>query len=344
MTDLHLEEYLELGRDQGRGNLLGVQPNLTQWDYATQAGFLAKLAAYLPAAQARGWIRPNTIVAFPEYTGVWLATTREQPGVFRAASLAEAMRALALSHPLGLGRALLSSREPDRTAAALFRMQAGQMAHMYQQIFSSLAQRFQVTVVAGSIILPDPVVRSASLVPGDGPLYNVSAVFRPDGSLHPALVRKIYPISQEQPFLTPGRLEDLPAFDTPAGRLGLLICADSWYPEPYARLQSLGVDFLVVPSYTTGRAGWNQPWRGYDGAPMPAGVDPGDVQRLTEAQAWRAYALSGRVASSGACCGMNVFLHGQLWDMDAAGQSRMVHSSQSMESQSERAALLNLWL
>ncbi len=344
MTDLKLAEYLELGVDQGRGNLLGVQPYLVPPDYAAEGRFFAKLEGYLQIAQARGWINPRTVAVYPEYTGTWLATTGQRPRVSAAPTLAAAMRALALAHPLALARNLLASREPGRLAAALFRMQAAQMARLYTHTFSELARRYQITIVGGSIVLPAPVVQHNHVVPGRGPLYNITAVFRPDGSPAPELVRKLYPISDEQPFLTAGQAGGLPAFDTPAGRLGVLICADSWYPDAYARLRSLGLDFVAVPSYFTGSGNWHDRWRGYDGAPMPPDVDPGDVRRLSEAQAWRAHALAGRLESSGARCGINVFLHGQLWDMDPAGQSLILRHGEVAEAQTAQAALLNLWL
>lgn len=28
-------------------------------------------------------------------------------------------------------------------------------------------------------------------------------------------------------------MDDIPVFDTPVGKLGVLVCADSWYPEAY---------------------------------------------------------------------------------------------------------------
>ncbi len=56
MTDLHLDEFIELGSDEGRGNVLGVQPYMLMQDYATRDSFYAKLEGYLQAANARGWI------------------------------------------------------------------------------------------------------------------------------------------------------------------------------------------------------------------------------------------------------------------------------------------------
>jgi hypothetical protein len=123
------------------------------------------------------------------------------------------------------------------------------------------------------------------------------------------------------------------------------VCADSWYPSPYARLKAQGAELLVVPSCITEAGMWDKPWRGYDGAATPADVDPGDVDILTEGQAWRKYALTGRLAQAGALSGVNVFLRGALWGMGMDGSSLLVQGNGlRVEAQRGQAALLNLWL
>jgi hypothetical protein len=219
------------------------------------------------------------------------------------------------------------------------------VAHIYHSAFSRLARTYAVTVVAGSIVLPAPQVREGEVVAGDGPLRSVSAIYRPDGQAHARLVCKAFPTTVELPFVTPARPAAWPSFETPAGRLGVLICADSWYPEPYTFLKSQEVELLAVPSYLTERGIWDRPWRGYDGGAMPEDVDPGDAGRLTEGQAWRKYALAGRMAQAGARAGLNVFLSGSLWDLGAEGASMMAAAGTTpVEAQGGRAALLNLWL
>jgi predicted amidohydrolase len=137
---------------------------------------------------------------------------------------------------------------------------------------------------------------------------------------------------------------ELPVFDTPAGRLGVLVCADSWYPAVYRRLKEEQVELIAVPSYAAGKGLWEQPWQGYNGASAPADVDPQDAGKITEGQAWEKYALSGRMESAGARYGVNVFLRGELWNLGTDGYSRIVCEGETAQSTSEKAALLNLWL
>jgi predicted amidohydrolase len=52
----------------------------------------------------------------------------------------------------------------------------------------------------------------------------------------------------------PAPLEQLPVYETRAGRLGVLVCADSWYPAPYQYLKEQGVELLAVPSFVSSAA------------------------------------------------------------------------------------------
>jgi predicted amidohydrolase len=287
----------------------------------------------------------QTVVVWPEHLGTWLVTTGEALAVHESATLSRAMRALAVRHPLGLLWGLLASPEPGKLTAALFRLQARATVRRYQALFSQLAQDYGVTMVAGSIVLPAPQVSAGQIEVGRGPLYNVAAVFRSDGTPYPELVRKAHPVGSELPFTTAGDPAALPVFDTPAGRLGVLICADAWFPACYARLRAQDAELVAVPSYAATPGVWDAPWQGYDGAQIPEDVDPQDVGRLTEAQAWQRYALAGRMAQSGAEAGINVFLGGALWDLGGEGASLMLRAGEPpMLAEPGRPALLNLWL
>jgi len=345
MDEWYPQEQIQMGSDRGRGNLLGVQPYLTPADYASESAFLERLRGYLEAARQAGWLNPRSVVVFPEYTGTWLVAAGGGPGVTQAATTSQAMRPLALRQPLAFLRRLLGSTERERVTAALFRLKARQVAEIYQRAFAGLAAQFGITIVAGSVLLPEPGVRDGVVIPGRGPLYNVSAVFGPDGRAHPRLARKAFPIAAELPFITAGNAGDLPIFETPAGRLGVLVCADAWYPQAYQAMRGGEAEFLAVPSFISSDDAWEQPWGGYNGAPAPADVDPADLGRLSEGQAWRKYALARRIGLSGAARGINVFLHGKLWDLGSnSGASLMVDGGEVREAQGRGAALLNLWL
>jgi len=346
LKDLARPNLHQLGTVRGRGNMLGIEPYMTPQDYATKESFFNKLNAYLLIAQREGWLNEKTIVLFPEYIGTWLVTANENEKIIQAATLAEVERALVLRHPLKFSAYFLKSNEKGRAEAAFFRMKANQMAAIYRAVFSQLARHYSVTIIAGSVILPAPQISGQNLILNNGPLRNVSMVCKPDGALHSRPIYKAFPTSKELPFITPASVNDVPSFDTPAGRLGVLICADSWFPQAYAQLNGQGIEMLAVPSYEAlDMQSWKRPWPGYDGWQAPADVDISDIKKITEAQAWQKYSLAGRIRTSGARYGMNIFLRGKLWDQDLGGKpATLVRDNEVfVEESTQQAAMLNLW-
>ena len=315
--------------------LVGISPVMMPRDYANRRAFHAKMAGYLKTARQAGLMPEGSIVVWPEHLGTWLVAM-DAPGIVtRAPGMGLAMTALAVARPRALWRTLGRSEESNRLAAALFRSHGEAMAAAYQDVFSDLARRFGVVIVAGSIVLENPAVVDGRLTTRPGPLYNMSVVFHADGRPDPALVRKIYPIPSEQPFTAAADVGDLPVFETPAGRLGLLICADSWYPQTFARLAEQDVEIVAVPSFLQPAGVWEEPWKGYV-TRWPADGDPVDAGRLTEGAAWRKYGLPGRLARSGARAGINVFLKGDLWGLGSDGRTTAVWTGGRFVSEVEQ--------
>ncbi|MCO6452718.1 MAG: hypothetical protein J5I90_18190 [Caldilineales bacterium] len=343
--DFHLQDFSEFGVNIGAGNLVGIQPFMQAQDYATAASFAAKLDGYLAAAKERDWLRERSIVVFPEYIGVWLAATGEKPAVCAATRVEDAMRIIVTDHPVGFVRARIRAQGQDKIRDSLFRMKAQAMAHIYHDTFAQLAKAYAVTIVAGSIVLPTPEVRGDELRPGSGPLQNVTAVYRPDGSMFSQLVRKAFLTGEELTFCAAASPQHFPIFETSAGRLAVLICADSWYPASYASLAASQPDIVVVPNNQMPLGSWHRIWQGYDPGPLPADVDPHDVGALVEREAWLKYALAGRLATTGARAGIHVFFRGQLWDLSSDGQSIVVLDGDvNMAPYVDGAALVNVWL
>lgn len=315
----HIEQ---IGSRSERGNLLGIQPWMEPADYQTGLTFREKLAGYLKTANDSGLIIPQkTIVILPEYLGTWLVAMNEGNRVYGAKTIQDGLTGMVLSHPFRFWQTYRTVPDSigDKTKYALFAMKSRQMAYEYQLTFDMLAAEFDVTIVAGSILLTNPSVQNGKLVAGEGPLYNVSAVFRPDGRIEPQLIRKVYPITDELPFVCPTNPADVPVFDTPVGRLGVLVCADSWNSPVYKTLKQKGATLLAVPSYSAGDNVWKTRWGGYSGTPTPIDARA-DVGKLTEGQAWLKYAMAGRaMPEAGITKGLNVFLRGKLWDLGTDG-------------------------
>lgn len=344
LTDLSSEISVNQGQPAERGNLLGIQPLLFASDYQSREALHLKLAAYLEKARSEGLINAKTIAILPEHIGTWLVAAGEKPEFYKSDSLQEAIKWLAASHPLGVPQALLGTPSNKDFSDALFRLKAEQMAADYQTLFSGLAKDFGITLVAGSIVLPEPRNEDGALRIGDGPLYNISVVYGADGKTIGQPQRKVYPSSRERSIIAAAPLEQLHTFDTPAGRLAVLIGTDSWYPTSYAALAKLGTELLAVPGFVKGKTQWNKPWKGYKHAVKPESQTLAD-DSVSEGEAWQQLAIPNHLQDSGAHAGAMVFMRGQLWRMGIDGRSVVSDGHNHAIAGDKRGAhLVNLWL
>jgi predicted amidohydrolase len=344
LSDLRIDLAVDQGTPADRGNLLGVQPELFPTDYQSPERLHRKLAAYLQRAQQQGLLNEKTIVVLPEHIGTWLMVSGEKDELYQAATIKEAMNWLAVSNPLQFARALISAEGKNRLDDAHLRMKASRMAKDYQALFGGLAKEFRVTLVAGSIVLPEPEVIDGKLQIGGGPLYNSSVVFGRDGLPIGQPQRQMHPIFAEHDVIKANGEHTLNVVDTPAGRLGVLIGSDSWYPANYRKLDSQAAQLVAVPAFVSGRGTWDKPWRGYKGLSTPGSVSL-KAGELSEGQAWHRLTLTAQPPSSQAIAGMSVFLRGQFWDQASAGQSFLSSNGQHFADGNSRGArLLNIWL
>ena len=343
LSDLRIKLAVDQGTPADRGNLLGIQPELFPTDYQSPARLRRKLAAYLQQAQDQGLLNDKTVVVLPEHVGTWLMISGEKDELYQAPTLAEAMNWLAASNPLLFARAWLSAKGKDRLDDAHLRMKSRTMAKDYQALFGGLAKEFHVTLVAGSIVLPEPSIRDGQLKPSSGALYNSSVVFGRDGAPLGQPQRQLHPVFSQRDVIQANE-KTINVVDTPAGRLGVLIGSDSWYPDNYRKLDEQGAQLIAVPAQVFGQGAWNQPWRGYKSSSTPSSVSlkPGEV---SEGQAWHRLTLTAQPPSSHAVAGMSVFLRGQFWDKSGAGQSFLNSNGQQFaDGEARGARMLNIWL
>ena len=344
LSDLRIDLAVDQGTPADRGNLLGIQPELFPSDYQSSERLHRKLAAYLQKARDQGLLNEKTIVVLPEHIGTWLMVSGEKDELYQATTLKEAMNWLAASNPLKFIRALIGARGDSRLDDAHLRMKAKGMAKDYQALFGGLAKEFQVTLVAGSIVLPEPSIIDGRLKIGGGALYNSSVVFGRDGLPIGQPQRQMHPVFDEHEVIAANGERTPSVVDTPAGRLGVLIGSDSWYPDAYRKLDAQGAKLVAVPAFVTGRGTWDKPWRGYKGLSTPGSVSL-KAEELSEGQAWHHLTLTAQPPSSQAIAGMSVFLRGQFWDQGSAGQSFLSSNGQHFADGNARGArLLNLWL
>lgn len=183
------------------------------------------------------------LVIFPEYTSLPLLGLL--PGAGR---LARALEARAASPAAG------DDEGGYRVMALALRLAAPAARRVYAATFSTLAARFRVTILAGSLIEPGP----------GGRLYNVAHLFGPGGE---RLARQVKThLVPSEVVMGYGVGVQIEVVDTLAGRLAFPVCMDHTYFET-ARIAGLcGADLLIDPAanneyynaYAQARGVWNR--------------------------------------------------------------------------------------
>ncbi|WP_281859370.1 carbon-nitrogen hydrolase family protein [Litoreibacter halocynthiae] len=103
-----------------------------------------------------------------------------------------------------------------------------------EQDLAELARRYDCWLIPGSYFEKD----------GDK-IYNTTPVFNPAGEVV-TRYRKMFPFTPYEDGVTQG--EDFCIFDVPnAGRFGVSICYDLWFPEVTRTLTSMGAEVIINP-------------------------------------------------------------------------------------------------
>ncbi|OAE43452.1 carbon-nitrogen hydrolase family protein [Agrobacterium tumefaciens] len=112
------------------------------------------------------------------------------------------------------------------------------------ELCEELARQHQILFQPGSAPVKDP----------DGKFRNRAWLFGPDGLIGYQDKQIMTRFEREQWNIHAG-VEGLKAFDTPIGRLGILICYDNEFPMLGRRLAELGAELVLAPSCTDTLAG-----------------------------------------------------------------------------------------
>lgn len=242
LSDLRTLPISTQGQPGTAGNLLGIETRLVPADYQSRERLQLKFATYLDQARNAGLLNASTVVVLPEHVGTGLFALGEKPEVQQARTLRDAMQWMALSNPWDYLRALFNNEGDDRRTEAALKIKARQMADDYQLIFGGLAKDYGVTLVAGSIVLPEPRLESGRLRIGDGPLRQVSLSFNSDGKPIGPLQYKMTLSRYERRYSEAPDENFSSTLQTPAGRLAVLIGCDG-----YTRPAPADAELLAVP-------------------------------------------------------------------------------------------------
>jgi predicted amidohydrolase len=346
-VQLNIDSTFELNKDLGKGNVIGINAFMVPDDYASRQHFFSKLDGYLNVCKQKKWLNAKTVVIFPEYIGTWLVIEGEKRSAFKAPTIDKALTGFVLSNFFSYIRSWFMSPDSaqDKVKHAVFATKGQRMAYIYTRVFSELARKYGITIIAGSTLLQDPEVRRNRIVPHNGSLENITAVFNPDGSIQGKLSRKAFPIGDELPFIKKCAPSDLPVYSLPIGKTSVMICADSWYPDSYKSVEQDGLQLIAVPSFTQTDHSMGTKWVGYSGFDEPADVDTTDIGKITLRDAWLKYTMPSRIGSINTPYGMTVSLRGNLWDLGTDGELIVYdHGKVFCPAPMPGASMVSLWI
>ncbi|EGQ9179233.1 GNAT family N-acetyltransferase [Vibrio alginolyticus] len=111
--------------------------------------------------------------------------------------------------------------------------------------FSQMAVTYNINIIAGSM----PVIE-------DGKLYNVAYLLQRDGEINAQYKIHITPHEQKDWVIDGG--DNVQVFETDAGKVGILICYDSEFPELGRMLAEQGAQIVFVPFWTDTKNGYQR--------------------------------------------------------------------------------------
>ncbi|MFH1438871.1 MAG: GNAT family N-acetyltransferase [Pseudomonadota bacterium] len=136
---------------------------------------------------------------------------------------------------------LLSFIESNRPGMAARKL--AEFTPVYLDLFSQMAVRYHINIIAGSHFVLE-----------EGMLYNVSFLFRRDGTIGKQYKIHVTPSEWKWWGVTGG--DKVEVFDTDCGRIAILICYDVEFPELARIATKKGAQIIFVPFNTHERFGY----------------------------------------------------------------------------------------
>ncbi|EMY62585.1 carbon-nitrogen hydrolase family protein [Leptospira terpstrae] len=299
------------GTDRKYGNLVGIQLVLQPEDFVKEEWWRERIEETLNKGKTSGIFDRKTIVILPEHTGTGLLFLDEKSRFLNADSLESALK----------------TKSDQFTVSDLFYLKAEKMADVYVRTFSELAKQYNVPILAGTIILPNPKIVKGSLVlDPKGPLYNVAVPFSADGKLMDPLVKKTLLTEDELKILSPGEITQDRVWIVPGWKVAIFIGQEVFDINIYNRLVGKPIDGLISPSASYP----NMKWQSLD---------------LEDTNIWKQEGLAKFIKSTKAQDLVQVFLSGHLYGKNWNGKTFNLRdfSNEDQVRSVENPTILNLY-
>lgn len=268
------------GTDRKYGNLVGIQLVLKPEDYVKEEWWKERIEETLIKGKSSGIFDRKTIVIFPEHLGSGLVFLNEKSKFLNSDSLSDALK----------------TKGDNFTLNDLILSKAEMMAEVYVRTFSSLAKDYNVPILGGTIVLPNPKIVKGNLVLDlAGPLYNVAIPFSADGKLMEPIVKKSILSEEELKVYAAGETNQDRIWIVPGWKVAVFIGQEVFESSIYDRLTGKAIDGLISPSAVFP----NMKWSGKD---------------LSDLNVWKQDGLAKHIKKTRAQDLVQVFLSGHLFE------------------------------
>lgn len=328
--------FRSIGYDHGAGNIIAIQAFMHILDYSSEDRFFEKINSYLIEAKKKGLLRENTFVVFPEHIGTALVLLGEKNEVYAANTVSSAFSKIAIGDLISYLKT--SFLNPNKSSGeVIFKMKASNMKKVYVDTFGKLSRLYGVTILAGSILLPEPEIEESQndIILKNGSILNASFLFLPDGKINLKFGVKHNLAAMERQIAI-GRIPEN-AFLI-HNNIGIVMSNDSLYNSIYGE-KFKDKDVILVPSaiFEKDEIDWTS-------ADIYGSKEAPD-KNLTQSELWRNFnvfektkqSLSNRIA-------LQVVLLGKFFELNLDGETAAVYRYIATEGlDNKSAAILNIW-
>jgi len=342
------ETYISsIGYNQKKSNILGIQAFMLPADYSTEDRFYNKLEEYLVLAQKNGFLSPQTIVVFPEHIGTPLLLLDEKKEVYLSSDF-ENVKSNLIYHRYYkyFYHLFFSNFKGNKEIKTLFKIKSKQMRDSYISVFSKLSRFYNVTILAGSIVLAGGEIKNQTIEITSGELKHIAPIFS-NGNLVDVHLEKKALLNFEEGYLTPiePQIESFSFLDIPF-KFIVFFSKDSLYNQNYTSKFSLS-EIILSPSIFPEKEKilWQDPAIS-DSIRGDRSLFTEEDKNLSKEELWNKFSIAGKFPYIYALAYMQVFLRGEFFGVKLLGNSSMGYRYIKIETvpPEAKSAILNIYL
>ncbi|MCB1141339.1 MAG: hypothetical protein KDK54_03835 [Leptospiraceae bacterium] len=335
-----------MGQDRKVGNIVGIQTFMTPVDYSTPERFYDKLEFYVIKAKQSGFIKDRTLLVFPEHIATPLFLMEEKKKIYSAKSWKEIQNYLKISNYFyQKNNTEFTSDSPIPLAKSLLIQKSEKMRSAYVETFRRLATSYNVNILAGSIVLPNPNISNNELIIDQGEMKDISIMLDKKGIIANIFEKnELYTFEKEIMVggVIPPSSNPMPGF---TNKVVIIFSSDSLHNKFYTK-QVYNTDLWISPSFKLANSNidWSDNHISGDPRYDSKAIFQESENLLSPKALWSKYGISGKFQYFPSKYYIEIFFKGEFYDLELDGWSSYGIKSMRQEfvDKDYHSAILNL--